>query len=58
LARIQSLNLLARARFGNHVAPGAIWDEGSLILEARFFRDLADAIIDASFTFERDARPN
>jgi hypothetical protein len=58
LARIRPLNLLARAWLENHVMPDAIWDEGSLILEVRFFAELADAIIDAGFTFERDPLPN
>lgn len=58
LVRIRPLNGRAQHWLEKQVGQDAIWDAGSLILELRFFTDLADAIIDAGFTFERDPLPN
>lgn len=43
----------ARTWLGPRIAPGASWHDRSLILEQRYFPDLADAILDAGFRFER-----
>lgn len=58
LARIEPLNVAAEAWLHGHVEDETSWDGGSLVVEMRYFADIADAIIAAGFTFERDALPN
>lgn len=43
----------ARAWLAPRIAPEASWHGRSLVLEQRYFPDLADAILDAGFRFER-----
>lgn len=58
LARLEPLTEAAASWM--HVVAGdeASWDGDALLVEMRYFPDLADAAIAAGLTFERDARPN
>lgn len=58
LARIEPLNVAAENWLHEHVAEESSWDGAAVVVEMRYFADLADAIIAAGFTFERDALPN
>lgn len=58
LARIDPLTVAAENWLHAHVAHGSSWDGAAVVVEMRYFADLADAIIAAGFTFERDALPN
>lgn len=58
LSRIEPLTIIAEAWLRGNVGEEATWDGDALIVEHRYFPDLADAIIDAGFTFERAAYPN
>ena len=57
-ATITPLTAKAEAWLQTHAAPDATWLCDALIVEHRYFPDLADAIIAAGFLFERDALPN
>lgn len=52
LARLEPLNMEAEAWL--HAHAGDTWDEGALLLEERFFADIAEGAITAGLTFERD----
>ncbi|MEO8722702.1 MAG: hypothetical protein ABI395_04145 [Sphingobium sp.] len=41
-----------------HATPDATWAGDALVIEYRYFPDLADAIIAAGFLFERNPFPN
>lgn len=58
LARIEPLTVPAEAWLRGNVAEPTTWDGDALLVEMRYFADLADAIIAAGFAFERDALPN
>lgn len=58
LARIEPLTTTAEAWLRSNVDVATSWDGDAAVVEMRFFPQLADAIIDAGFTFERDALPN
>lgn len=58
LARVEPLTVAAEDWLRGNVAEESSWDGDALVVEMRYFPDLADAIIAAGFTFERDARPN
>ena len=58
LARIEPLTVAAEAWLHEHAGDEASWNGVALVVEMRYFPGLADAIIAAGFTFERDARPN
>lgn len=58
LARIEPLTAAAENWLHEHVAEESSWDGAAVVVEMRYFADLADAIIAAGFTFERHALPN
>lgn len=58
LATITPLKPLSRVWLRSRVERGASWVGDSLVVEMRYFPDIADAIIDAGFVFERDAYVN
>lgn len=58
LARITPLTHRARVWLDTEISPEATWVSDSLVVEVRYFAGLADAIIDAGFTFERDPYVN
>ena len=58
LARIEPLTVAAEAWLHGHVGDDTSWDGDALVVEMRYFADIADAIIAAGFTFERDAYAN
>lgn len=58
LARIEPMTTTAEAWLHEHVSDESSWNGDALVVEMRYFADLADAIIGAGFTFERDARVN
>ena len=57
LARLEPLNDRAEAWMRTN-APDASWDGPALVVEMRYFPDLADAAIAAGLAFERDPHPN
>lgn len=57
-AQIEPLTAKAAAWLRAHVSDESSWQADVLIVEHRYFPHLADAIIAAGFTFERDAFPN
>lgn len=57
-ATVAPLTAKAEAWLHAHAAPDATWLGDVLIVEHRYFPDLADAIIAAGFLFERDGLPN
>ena len=57
-ARIEPLSLTATAWLRANVDREATWFGDELIVEMRYFPDLADAIIEAGFLFERQSFPN
>lgn len=58
LARIEPLTVAAEDWLHDNVADESSWDGAAVVVEMRYFADIADAIIAAGFTFERDALPN
>jgi len=58
LARLTPLNRRAAEWLRSTVSPEASWAGEALMVEMRYFGDLADAVIDAGFLFEREAHPN
>jgi hypothetical protein len=58
LALIEPLTPRAEAWLRDGVDEDATWMGPALVVEMRYFPDLADAIIAAGFLFERDALPN
>ena len=58
LARIEPLTVAAETWLIENVADESSWDGAAVVVEMRYFADLADAIIADGFTFERDALPN
>ena len=58
LARIEPLTSVAEAWLHEHVGEETSWDGDALIVEMRYFPEIADAMIAAGFRFERDALPN
>ena len=58
LALILPLSLRAESWLRAHVDREATWQGDELVVEMRYFPDLADAIIEAGFLFERNAFPN
>ena len=58
LARIEALTDAAEEWLHEHVGTETSWDGGALVVEIRYFAEIADAIIAAGFTFERDPLPN
>ena len=58
LARIEPLTAEAAAWLSGHVGYEASWDGDALVVEMRYFPDLAEAIIAAGMAFERDALPS
>lgn len=48
----------ATAWLHENVGDDATWLDDTLVVEVRYFGDLADAIMDAGFLFERSALPN
>lgn len=58
LALITPLTPRAGAWLREIVTADASWDGDTLAVELRYFPALADAIIGAGFSFERDAYPN
>ena len=57
-AQIEPLTPRASAWLRAHVSDESSWQADVLIVEHRYFPELADAIVAAGFTFERDAFPN
>lgn len=58
-ALLTPLTPAAKAWLTTNVAEEASWlPSGALAVEPRYFPALADAVIAAGFTFERDALPN
>lgn len=58
LARIEPLTVPAEAWLRSHLDPSTSWDGDAAVVEMRYFPHIADAILDAGFTFERDAKPS
>lgn len=58
LAFILPLGISAEAWLRANTAEHATLDDDELVVEMRYFPDLADAIIKAGFLFERNAFPN
>ncbi len=58
LARIEPLTAAAETWLHKHVGEETSWDGEALVVEMRYFPELADAIIAAGFSFERDALVN
>lgn len=58
LARLEPLTDVAAAWLHTVVGSEASWDGNSLVVELRYFPELAEAAIAAGFTFERDALLN
>lgn len=58
LARIEPLTVAAEDWLHDNVADASSWDGAAVVVEMRYFADIADAIIAAGFKFERDALPN
>lgn len=58
LARLEPLTVDAEIWLDNAVTNEASWDEDAVIVEMRYFPDIAEAAIAAGLTFERDALPN
>ena len=57
LARVEPLTTTAEAWLRSYAGTEASWDGDALVVEMRYFSDLADAAIAAGLTFERDALP-
>lgn len=57
-ARIEPLSLAAILWLRSNVGEEATWQGDDLIVEMRYFPDLADGIIEAGFLFERQSFPN
>jgi len=55
IARIEPFTVAAENWSPEHIAS---WDGAAVVVEMRSFADIADPIIAAGFTFERDALPN
>lgn len=58
LARVEPLTTPAEAWLRANTGQETAWDGTAALVELRYFAGLVDAIIDAGFTFERDALPN
>ena len=58
LAQITPLNSRATAWLGSAVSRESSWVGEMLVVETRYFADIADAAIDAGFLFERQAYLN
>ena len=58
LARVAPLTAAAESWLRAYAPPEASWDEEALVVELRYFPELADAAIAAGLTFERDAKLN
>ena len=58
LARLEPLTEAAGAWLREAASPEASWDCDALVVEMRYFPNVAEAAIAAGFTFERDALPN
>jgi hypothetical protein len=58
LARVEPLTPAAERWLCEAAGDEASWDGEALIVEPRYFPDLADAAIAAGHRFERDAFPN
>jgi len=57
LARVAPLTPAAAAWLGDYAGVGASWDAEALIVEVRYFPELAEAAIASGLTFERDPLP-
>lgn len=57
-ALLEPLKPLAEAWLRANVSNEATWNGDSVVIEMRYFPALADAIIAAGFSFERNALPN
>lgn len=55
LARIEPLTVAAENRLREQIAGGSSWDGAAVVVEMRYFANLADAIIAAGCNFEPDA---
>jgi len=55
---LEPLTALAEAWLRGNVSNEATWNGDRLVIEMRYFPALADAIIAAGFSFERNALPN
>ena len=58
LSHLEPLTPAARLWLEDAVAGEATWLGDVLVVEDRYFGDLVEGIIDAGFTFQRDALPN
>lgn len=58
LARVEPLTTRARAWLAANAAGETSADGDALVVEMRYFGDIADAAIAEGLTFERDALPN
>ncbi|WP_375250424.1 hypothetical protein [Sphingomonas sp.] len=58
LVSIEPITGSAQAWLHAQVNEEASWAGDALVLEPRYFPELADAIMAAGFTFEREALPN
>lgn len=58
LAIVTPITPAADAWLRANVGAESTWNGDSVVVEMPYFADLADAIIAAGFTFERDPYPN
>ncbi len=58
LALVTPLTEAAGTWLRGHASLDATWVGDAVVVEPRYFPDLADAIIAAGFTFERQPYPN
>ena len=58
LARLDPLTEVAAEWLRMIAGPEASWTGDALIVESRYFPEIAEAAIAAGLTFERDALPN
>ena len=58
LARLEPLTEAAAVWLHDLASQDASWDGSALVVEMRYFPDVAEAAIAAGFMFERDAMPN
>ena len=58
LAVIEPLSTAAHAWLVEHAAGETSWNGDQLVVEMRYFPEIADAIMEAVFLFERGAFPN
>lgn len=58
LVRLEPLTLRATAWLQRLASAETSWDGPALVIEPRYFPDIADAAIAAGLSFERDALPN